>query len=61
MEFFKSLVVNLSATGSAAALCVLAMCIAVVGIWGQGNLATMALSGLQVLGVMCIFRMGRCS
>lgn len=55
MDFFKNLIVNLSATGPAATICVFAMCITAVGIWGQGTLAAMTLAILQSLTALFIF------
>lgn len=49
MDFFKNVSLNLSATGLVAALCVLIICIAALGIWGSGYLASTALSGLLMV------------
>lgn len=51
MDLFKNVSLNLSATGLIAALCVLFICIAALGIWGSGFLASAALSGLIIIGV----------
>ncbi|MBK9307508.1 MAG: hypothetical protein IPM58_10570 [Nitrospira sp.] len=56
MDFFKNLIVKLSATGPAATISVFALCIAVVGIWGQGAFAASALASLQFLAILFIYK-----
>ncbi len=38
MNFFRNLILNLPATGPAATICTLAMCIAAVGITGDSGI-----------------------
>ena len=50
---FRNLQVNLQAAGPAAVLCVLFICIASVGVFGQGELANKALTLLTIaLGIV---------
>ncbi len=55
----KNLIVNLSATGVVAALCILAMCMTAVGIWGEGVMASSALTGLLFIAGGLLFQVRR--
>lgn len=57
MDLFKNMIVNLTATGPAATIAVFALCIAAVGIWGQGALAASTLASLQFLAVLFIYKL----
>jgi hypothetical protein len=49
MEFLKNIAVNLKATGPAAVLISLSGCVTLLGLFGQGDLASSALSILAFL------------
>lgn len=59
MDLLKNLIVNLSADGPVAALCIVALCITAVGIWGEGPLANTALAILTVVAGGILFRASR--
>jgi hypothetical protein len=46
MDFLKNVVVNLRAKGPAAVLCVLVICITLLGVFGQGSTARFAIGVL---------------
>lgn len=46
---FRNLIVSLTATGQHAVIIILMLCMAAVGIWGEGSLAASALTGLLFL------------
>jgi hypothetical protein len=49
MNPFKNIVVNLQASGPAAVMCVLIICVTVVGIFGNGDLAKQAMTVLNIV------------
>lgn len=53
-NFLKNLVINLQATGPAAVLIVLIMSIAALGLFGNGPVASTALTILSFLGAMIV-------
>jgi hypothetical protein len=50
MEFFKNIALHLQATGPAAVIIVWILCITLVGIFGNGPIATMAMGLLAFAG-----------
>jgi hypothetical protein len=52
VEFLKNLVVNLHAKGPAAIIVVWCLCVAAIGIFGSGYVATTALSLLAMGGLI---------
>lgn len=59
MKFLENVKVALEATGTAAFLCVLVICITVIAIFGSGPLATTAMTSLTVVLAMSIWALGR--
>ena len=58
-QFLKSLSINLQATGPALVLIVWTVCVAVVGLYGDGPVAKSALTTLLIGGLIILFGISR--
>jgi hypothetical protein len=59
LEFLRNIAINLRATGPAAVIIAWIIGIALVGVFGQGEVASKALSALSFAGPMIIIILGQ--
>lgn len=59
MEFLKNIAINLKATGPAAVIIAWVLGITAVGVFGEGESASKALSALSIVGPILVIGMGQ--
>jgi len=59
MDFLKNIAINLKATGPAAVIITWIIGITLVGVLGQGEIASKALNALNIVGPLLIIVLGQ--
>jgi len=59
IDFLKNIIVNLKATGPAAVLIAWVLGVTLLGIFGNGEIASHGMSALYVFGIMLVMILGQ--